>query len=775
MLLVDRVTGIDAIAASMGTGTIWTETDVTADGWYLDATGRLPAGLMVEAGQADLLLISWLGIDLLGPGDRVYRLLGCELTYHGSPAAAGETLRYEIHIDRHAEHGGVRLFFFHYDCHVGGELRMTVRNGQAGFFTDDELASTEGVQWDPAQVSPGDGPLDPPVAALSGRRFGHDALRAFAEGRPADCFGPGWRAARAHVRSPRIGSGRMLLLGAVTDVDPAGGPWRRGYLRAETAVSADDWFFAGHFKNDPCMPGTLMFEGGLQAMAFYLAALGFTIDRDGWRFEPVPGEPCLLRCRGQVSPASSQIVYEVFVSELSSDPCPTLYADVLGTVDGVKAFHARRAGLRLVPGWPLEDTAGQDMAGQDMAGQAAAGDGRAVLAGGVRQDHAALLACAWGRPTRAIGPDYARFDGYRRAPRLPGPPYHFMTRIVALDGRLGGMGAGSAVTAEYDVAASAWYFESSGALTMPFAVLMEVTLQPCGWLAMYVGSVLDSDADLLFRNLDGTGTVLREVRPGTQPPSTQPPSTQPLGVQALRTHVELREISRFDDVIIESFTARCTIVGGPADGEAVFETETTFGFFPKAAFAQQPGLPPSDAERALLVRPCERVVDLAAQPPEYCAGPARLAGPMLIMIDRVTGYWPGGGRAGLGWLRAEKDIDPGEWFFKAHFFQDPVQPGSLGIQAMCHLLQWYLIERGPAASLPSPRFEPIMTGHPVTWKYRGQVVPADRCVIVELEITATGEDERGRYAIADGWLWVDGRRIYHVRDLGMRLVPGAAA
>jgi 3-hydroxymyristoyl/3-hydroxydecanoyl-(acyl carrier protein) dehydratase len=375
----------------------------------------------------------------------------------------------------------------------------------------------------------------------------------------------------------------------------------------------------------------------------------------------------------------------------------------------------------------------------------------------VRQDYAALLACAWGRPTQAIGPDYARFDGHRRAPRLPGPPYHFMSRIVALDGRLGGMTAGSAVTTEYDVPPSAWYFESSGALTMPFAVLMEITLQPCGWLAMYVGSVLGSEADLLFRNLDGTGTVLREVLPGTQ---------------TLRTHVELREISRFGEALIESFTARCTIAGGPAAGQAVFETKTTFGFFPKAAFAQQPGLPPSDAERARLEQPGERVVDLRTRPPEYCAGTARLAGPMLVMLDRVTGYWPGGGQAGLGWLRAEKDIDPGEWFFKAHFFQDPVQPGSLGVQAMCHLLQWYLLERGAATGLPSPRFEPIMTGHPVTWKYRGQVVPADRCVTVELEITAVGEDERGRYAIAHGWLWVDGRRIYHVRDLGMRLVPG---
>ena len=119
-------------------------------------------------------------------------------------------------------------------------------------------------------------------------------------------------------------------------------------------MNAGDWYFGGHFKNDPCMPGTLMFEGGLQAMAFYLAALGFTLDHDGWRFEPVTGQECLLRCRGQVSPSSHRVVYEVFVSELSAAPYPTLYADVLGTVDGVKAFHARRAGLRLVPDWPLE-------------------------------------------------------------------------------------------------------------------------------------------------------------------------------------------------------------------------------------------------------------------------------------------------------------------------------------------------------------------------------------------------------------------------------------
>src|SRR5690606_24900781 len=104
LLLADRIAGIAAEPASMGTGTIWSETDVTPDAWYLQ-DGHMPAGICIEAGQADLLLISWLGIDLKNRGDRVYRLLGCDLTYHGGLPAVGDTMRYQIQIDGHAAQG----------------------------------------------------------------------------------------------------------------------------------------------------------------------------------------------------------------------------------------------------------------------------------------------------------------------------------------------------------------------------------------------------------------------------------------------------------------------------------------------------------------------------------------------------------------------------------------------------------------------------------------------------------------------------------------------
>ncbi|HMD49080.1 MAG TPA: hypothetical protein VKG79_08275, partial [Bryobacteraceae bacterium] len=57
LLLVDRVTKLEAEPRSMKLGLIHTETDVRRDSWFLHRDS-IPAGLMIEAGQADMLLIS---------------------------------------------------------------------------------------------------------------------------------------------------------------------------------------------------------------------------------------------------------------------------------------------------------------------------------------------------------------------------------------------------------------------------------------------------------------------------------------------------------------------------------------------------------------------------------------------------------------------------------------------------------------------------------------------------------------------------------------------
>jgi len=750
LLLADRVLGIDAQAGAVGQkGIIWTETDITADAWYLH-NGRMPVGVLIESGQADLLLVSYLGADFVNKSERVYRLLGCEVTFRAELPQVGDTLHYEIHLDGYAQHGPVRIFFFHYDCFSGDRLLFSVREGQAGFFTDDELAHSNGVIWDVHTAEIVSEPrLDAPAAVCERTRFSKEQVIAFSEGRVVECFGEAFCAAENHVRTPTIARGRLLMFDEVVEFDPAGGPWGRGYLRAEDHLSPDDWFFHGHFKNDPCMPGTMMYEGTLQIMAFYMAGLGYTLDRDGWRFEPVQDEMYKLICRGQVTPSSKNVVYEVFVEEVIHGPTPTLYADLLVTVDGLAAFYCRRMGLCLVPAFPLASRQAL-LDGVELYDPVPERNARTP-------DHIydprSIAACAWGKPSDAFGELFARFDGPERCPRLPGPPYLFMTRITAIDAAKGIPTAGGTLEAEYQIPSDAWYFSENGNRTMPYAVLLEAALQPCGWFASYKGSVLQSDEELYFRNLDGTATQHREVSPADG---------------LLRTHVRNTSLSRLGTMTIVGFEVE-SFVGD----ELVFDMTTTFGFFPKAALASQAGLPVTDALRTQLAEPSDFRRELRLRPPRYFNTLPALPGPMLLLLDRITGYWRTGGRQGLGRVRAEIDVNPQDWFFKCHFMGDSVQPGSLGLEAMIQTLQFFMLEegRGTSGEIVRPRFEPIQIGEAMTWKYRGQVLPSATRVTVDLEIVETGAD----YAVANASLWVDGLRIYEASRLGMRVVADCEA
>ncbi|MGC6509213.1 MAG: beta-ketoacyl synthase N-terminal-like domain-containing protein [Myxococcota bacterium] len=742
LLLAGRMTGLTAEAGSMKTGTIWTETDVNADSWWLHV-GRMPAGIMIESGQADLMLISYLGIDLLSDGDRAYRLLGCELMYHDDLPEVGDTLCYDIHVDGHANQGPIRIFFFHYDCRINGQPRLTVRQGQAGFFTKEELANSAGILWTPeSQDIDLDSPLDPPEGAVTGEYSVQD-IRAFSEGRPWECFGSACLRTQTHTRTPRIQAGEMLFLNGPLTLDPTGGPWKRGYLRCEVDIQSKDWFFDGHFKNDPCMPGTLMFEGCLQAMAFVLTAYGYTNRRDGWRFQPMRKRAYPLRCRGQVTPKSKKLIYEVFIESVSSGPEPHLVADLLCTIDGLKAFHARGMGLELVPDYPIS-TLPELLRDPSQTH----GDPIATDANGFPFDWEAMIKSALGRPSEAFGAMYKPFDGHRQVARLPGPPYHFMSRVTDIQGNLGTCEVGTKITLAYDIPPSAWYFSESAYPTMPFCVLLEAALQPCGWLASAVGSALTVDEDLSFRNLDGEGRLLAELGPedGT-----------------LYTEVKITNISKSAGMIIEAFELRCY-----TKDKEVYELKTVFGFFPQVALDNQVGLPTSTEQRGALTQSSiEPIVFLDGD--AYTCGSAALPKTMLRMIDRITGWDKTGGTAGLGFARAEKDVDPSEWFFKAHFFQDPVQPGSLGIEAMIQLVQWIMLENGTHRDMKKPRFECLATEMPMTWQYRGQVLPENKVIGTTVDVLDFIQEDKACVLVVNASLWVDKKRIYQASGLAMRL------
>ena len=293
---------------------------------------------------------------------------------------------------------------------------------------------------------------------------------------------------------------------------------------------------------------------------------------------------------------------------------------------------------------------------------------------------------------------------------------------------------GAECEAQYDVPPDAWYFADNRQGDMPFAVLLEIALQPCGWLAAYMGSALTSEVDVSFRNLGGSATQFARVDPG---------------IGTLTVRARLTRASSSAGMIIQFFDYEVL-----AGRKRIYKGDTYFGFFPKVALLKQEGL--KDPARYL---PPEN--ELArGRSLDFPAG-APFPGGRLRLLDRVTSWIPDGGPKGLGYIRATRRVAANEWFFKAHFHQDPVVPGSLGLESFLQLLKFIASERWG-----NVRSESVTTNERHEWIYRGQVIPADHEVTVEAVVTAV--DEARRLIRADGYLSVDGRVIYGMKDFTLR-------
>ncbi|MBA2653490.1 MAG: hypothetical protein H0U71_00285 [Gammaproteobacteria bacterium] len=738
LLLCGRVLGIKGEAGTLGKGTIWTETDVVTNGWYLHYDRMLP-GLLLEAGQADLLLISWQGIDLINRGERVYRVLGSELTFHQMLPKPGDLLAYEINIDSHAKHADIRLFFFNFKCLVNNVPALTVHTAQAGFFTQEELNNSQGVLWNPesADYTEDVVPLAP-VVKCQHRELTREQLEQFAAGNAWNCFGKGFEMAAIHTQTPNIPPGELLLINKVEIFDSQGGPAKRGYLRAIQDISPNDWFFNGHFYNDPCMPGSLMFDVGLQTMAIYMTALGMTLDKDGWRFQPILNTKYTLRCRGQVIPTSKKAVYELFIDRVIYEPRPQLWAHILTTVDGRKAFHVKM-GLELVLDYPVKEAVIYAIEGTDFDS--------VPQHQGFKFDLKSIQHGIYGPPTKAFGKEFHILDkGERRTTFFPSPPYSFLTRIAEVTGKFGECDKDSSVIMEYHIPPNAWYFQEINPV-MPFSVMMEVVLQACGWLATYMGSPLKVTKGVHIRNLDGKGILHREVTSKDK---------------MVITKARLKKYSQVGDLIIISFYINCYT----ETGQEIYSLESSFGYFTLEAFARQMGIPVKETEKTVLQDISDFECDTRTQ--IVSGSKLQLRNDKLLMIDKITGYWPEGGEHKKGRLRAIKHVDPSLWFFKAHFFRDPVQPGSLGIEALLQLMQFYMLQKNMDEGFVSPYFEPIMLNHEHEWKYRGQVLPHQKLITIVIDIMEEGKNDKGSYVIASGSYWIDGLKVYEA-NLGMRI------
>ncbi|ABM25596.1 MULTISPECIES: beta-ketoacyl synthase N-terminal-like domain-containing protein [Shewanella] len=811
-LLVSRVTKLNAQMNQYQPCTMTTEYDIPVDAPYL-VDGQIPWAVAVESGQCDLMLISYLGIDFENKGERVYRLLDCTLTFLGDLPRGGDTLRYDISINHFARNGDTLLFFFSYECFVGDKLILKMDGGCAGFFTDKELADGKGVIHTEAEIKARNlalnNPNKPcfnPLLDCAQNQFDYSQIHKLLGADIGGCFGGAHAAHQAQYGlqpSLCFASEKFLMIEQVSNLEVHGGAWGLGSVQGHKQLEADHWYFPCHFKGDQVMAGSLMAEGCGQLLQFFMLHIGMHLGVKDGRFQPLENASQKVRCRGQVLPQSGLLTYRMEITEIGMSPRPYAKANIDILLNGKVVVDFQNLGVMIKEEAECTRYLADNHAStannttknvaKNTASAAPLVSTPVSLAaplmaqlpdltaptnkGVVPLKHVAapiapadskyanrvpdtlpftpyhMFEFATGDIENCFGPDFSIYRGLI-PPRTPCGDLQLTTRVVAIDGKRGELKKPSSCIAEYEVPASAWYYDkNSHHAVMPYSVLMEISLQPNGFISGYMGTTLGFPGqELFFRNLDGSGKLLRHVD---------------LRGKTIVNDSRLLSTVIAGSNIIQNFSFELS-----CDGEPFYQGKAVFGYFKGDALKNQLGIDNgkttqpwhvqhgivADSQINLLDKQ-HRSFNAPKGQPHY-----RLAGGQLNFIDKAE-IVKAGGKAGLGYLYAERTIDPSDWFFQFHFHQDPVMPGSLGVEAIIELMQTYAIDQDLGAGFNNPKFGQILSD--IKWKYRGQINPLNKQMSLDVHITSVTDDNGKRIIMGDANLSKDGLRIYEVKDIAI--------
>lgn len=377
--------------------------------------------------------------------------------------------------------------------------------------------------------------------------------------------------------------------------------------------------------------------------------------------------------------------------------------------------------------------------------------------GGERQavfSSAQLDAFGTGKISDCLGVNFRKYD-QRRMPRIPNGDLKMMSRVVSISGVPGNFSKPADIAVEYDVPDQPWYLVDQAGVDLPFSLVMETALQPCGFLMAYLDTFSAlPEGTYFFRNLDGWVNLV-ERRPA-------------VGAR-LTTRAHMVSSVHSSGVLIQKYAFEMTQGIQPfCEGEAVF------GYFPEESMINQAGLdngkrvPPMvqnlSQERGTWVNP-QQMAQIDPGKPRY-----RLSGGRLALVDRLY-VQQDGGNYNQGYVYAERTLSPEDWFYPFHFYQDPVMPGSLGVEAILQAVQAYALSARLGQGMRSPTFG-LANGLKTEWRYRGQIIQSSRKMELEFHVKSIRRSADQVVLAGDASLWADGLRIYEVKDAGIGIFEG---
>ncbi|MBB6460042.1 beta-ketoacyl synthase N-terminal-like domain-containing protein [Flammeovirga kamogawensis] len=750
-LLVSRVTKLDAKTNEYKPSSLTTEYDIPYNSWFA-TDGQIPWAVAVESGQCDLLLISYLGIDFQNKGEYKYRLLDCTLTFLDDLPFEGQTLRYDISIDSYVRNGNNLLFFFRYDCYVEDRMVLKMRGGCAGFFNEADLSVGQGVVFKPSEIEERNNRKQQffePLLHCNQTTFNQDELLRLTQGDLEGVFGADYNNLGRNG-SLRLPPKDILMLDRITELDLKGGSSGIGFIEAEKDLKADDWYFPCHFRDDEVLAGSLQAEGGGQLLRFLMLYMGMQRLTKDARFQPVLDIPQKVRCRKEVNAKEGKLIYRMDVKEVGLVPEPYVVADLEIIYDDLSSVYFENLGLRLQE--KDNPQYKKDLANTNHGVYVKPVNKEVLL------DEGDITQFALGPVSKCFGDEYKVFDG-RSLSRQPNTDLQVISRVLSISNERHDFSNKPTIISEYDVPVDAWYFKQNASPVMPYSVLMEVALQPCGFLGAYLGSTLSvPDKDLFFRNLDGDGEMLVDVD---------------LQGKTITNKVVMTSHTNLAGTVLQRYTFELSV-----DGTVFYVGQSSFGFFTVADLSSQAGLDSGekmptwkdsneyDKKNSISFNLDSLFGKMKLYKSTNPASPRlHLAEDQLNLLDSAT-IIKEGGKYGKGYIHATRAINNYDWFFTCHFYQDPVMPGSLGVEAIHQAVQVYALQQGLGNGLANVGFNHLAPNKTV-WKYRGQILQGDPTMNLECHIKEV-KNENGKVVIlVDANLWKGDLRIYELTDLSL--------
>jgi 3-hydroxymyristoyl/3-hydroxydecanoyl-(acyl carrier protein) dehydratase len=342
---------------------------------------------------------------------------------------------------------------------------------------------------------------------------------------------------------------------------------------------------------------------------------------------------------------------------------------------------------------------------------------------------------------KCLGSEFGIYKN-RRSPRIPNGDLLLMSSIVSIQGNRGDFVHASHITAELEIPSDAWYFDGTVQGEIPVSIMLEIALQPCGVLSAWLGTQLRfPSVDFFFRNLDGDVHFKRKVDARGK---------------TFITTASLDRTVFSGSTIIQHFTFDIS-----CEGEKIFTGTSSFGYFPEETMASQNGLDGGKSSQ-----PWGKKLENAGKiikilPTELFAYSDLPSGKLRLIED--VGVSLDDGTNSKGYVIASKHNSPDDWFYTNHFFQDPVMPGSLGIEAVIQAFK-AAIHRISKSGKPVS----VADGSELKWKYRGQVLQNHSDMYVDATILSKQTINGVTVFTGTANLWADDIRIYEIQNLALQ-------